>query len=207
VIGIVASRIVEEFGRPTILIGLDGADGKGSGRSISRFDLHHGIGRCKHLLARFGGHRSAAGVTIARENVEEFARCFNESVKQDLTLEDLVPELRVDMEVALSDVTPEFEKLLRHLEPCGMGNPAPLLVTRRITLKEPPRVVGETGLRLKIDTRDGNFLEAISWSLGPRIKEFQVGKPMDMAFRLELNEYRGVTSLQAKIADIRLDPE
>jgi single-stranded-DNA-specific exonuclease len=207
VIGIVASRIVEEFGRPTILIGLDGADGKGSGRSISRFDLHHGIGRCKHLLARFGGHRSAAGVTIARENVEEFARCFNESVKQDLTLEDLVPELRVDMEVALSDVTPEFEKLLRHLEPCGMGNPAPLLVTRGVTLKEPPRVVGETGLRLKIDTRDGNFLEAISWSLGPRIKEFQVGKPMDMAFRLELNEYRGVTSLQAKIADIRLDPE
>ena len=207
VIGIVASRIVEEFGRPTILIGLDGADGKGSGRSISRFDLHHGIGRCKHLLARFGGHRSAAGVTIARENVEEFARCFNESVKQDLTLEDLVPELRVDMEVALSDVTPEFEKLLRHLEPCGMGNPAPLLVTRGVTLKEPPRVVGETGLRLKIDTRDGNFLEAISWSLGPRIKEFQVGKPMDMAFRLELNEFRGVTSLQAKIADIRLDPE
>ncbi len=206
VIGIVASRIVEEFGRPTILIGLDGADGKGSGRSISRFDLHHGIGRCRHLLARFGGHRSAAGVSIARENVDEFARCFNESVRADLTLDDLVPELRVDMEVALADVTVEFEKLLRHLEPCGMGNPAPLLVTRGVRLKEAPRVVGETGLKLKIDTGNGAFLEAISWSLGPRIKEFDVARPMDIAFRLELNEFRGVSSLQAKIADVRFEP-
>src|SRR3954470_5893743 len=106
VIGIVASRIVEEFGRPTILIGLEGDEGKGSGRSISRFDLHAGIGRCRHLLKRFGGHRSAAGVTIARDQVEAFAHAFNESARSVLTPDDLVPELRVDMEVSLSDITP-----------------------------------------------------------------------------------------------------
>src|SRR6476619_5382855 len=104
VIGIVASRIVEEFGRPTILIGLDGDEGKGSGRSISRFDLHAGIGRCRDLLKRFGGHRSAAGVTIARDMVSEFARCFNEAARAALTPDDLVPELRVDLEVELSDL-------------------------------------------------------------------------------------------------------
>src|ERR1700716_8668 len=120
--GIVASRRGEEFGRPTVLIGLDGAQGKGSGRSISRFDLHAGIGRCRHLLERFGGHRSAAGVTIARDRVDEFAQCFNESARSELTVDDLVPELRIDMEVALSDLTPRFEALLRHLEPCGVGN-------------------------------------------------------------------------------------
>src|SRR5215217_1115783 len=106
VIGIVASRIVEEFGRPTILIGLDGEHGKGSGRSISRFDLHAGIGGCRHLLERFGGHRSAAGVTIARERVDEFTRCFNAAARAALSADDLVPELRIDMEVALADLTP-----------------------------------------------------------------------------------------------------
>src|SRR6476619_6773783 len=104
VIGIVASRIVEEFGRPTILIGLDGDEGKGSGRSISRFDLHAGIGRCRDLLKRFGGHRSAAGVTIARDQVDEFARAFNDSARSVLSPDDLVPELRIDMEVAISDL-------------------------------------------------------------------------------------------------------
>ena len=202
VIGIVASRIVEEFGRPTILIGLDGADGKGSGRSISRFDLHAGIGRCRHLLARFGGHRSAAGVSIAREHVEEFARCFNESVKADLTLEDLVPELRIDMEVALADITPTFESLLRHLEPCGMGNPAPLLMTRGVRLASPPRLVGQTGLKLRIETA-GQPLEAIGWALGPRMGEIDVTQPIDLAFRLERDEYQGVSRLQAKLSDFR----
>jgi single-stranded-DNA-specific exonuclease len=203
VIGIVASRLVEEFGRPTILIGLEGDEGKGSGRSISRFDLHAGIGRCKHLLKRFGGHRSAAGVTIARDQVDEFARCFNEGARAVLTPDDLVPELRVDMEVALADVTPEFEKLLHHLEPCGMGNPAPMLMTRGVRLAVPPRVVGTDGLKLRIDTGNGMSLEAIGWSLGPRIGELDVTRPIDVAYRLERDEYQGVSRLQARLADFR----
>jgi single-stranded-DNA-specific exonuclease len=203
VIGIVASRLVEEFGRPTILIGLDGEHGKGSGRSISRFDLHAGIHRCRHLLERFGGHRSAAGVTIARSNVDEFARCFNESARSVLTPDDLVPELRVDMEVALSDLTPGFEALLRHLEPCGMGNPAPMLMTRGVRLAAPPRIVGQGGLKLRLETESGAPLDAIGWSLGGRIGELDVSRPVDIAYRLEREEYQGVSRLQAKLADFR----
>jgi single-stranded-DNA-specific exonuclease len=202
VIGIVASRIVEEFGRPTVLIGLDGDSGKGSGRSISRFDLHAGIARCRHLLERFGGHRSAAGVTIARDRVEEFARCFNESARSVLSADDLVPELRVDLEVSLADVTPGFEALLRHLEPCGMGNPAPVLMARDVRLASPPRVVGQSGLKLRLETEHGP-LDAIGWSLGPRIGEIDVNRPLDIAFRLERDEYQGVERLQAKLSDFR----
>jgi single-stranded-DNA-specific exonuclease len=203
VIGIVASRIVEEFGRPTILIGLDGDHGKGSGRSISRFDLHSGIGRCRHLLERFGGHRSAAGVTIARDKVDEFARCFNDAARAELTPEDLVPELRVDMEVELADITPGFEALLRHLEPCGMGNPSPMLVTRGVRLAAPPRAVGQGGLKLRLDMPAGDPLDALGWSLGARIGELDVRRPIDIAYRLERDEYQGVSRLQAKLADFR----
>ena len=204
VIGIVASRLVEEFGRPTILIGLDGDQGKGSGRSISRFDLHGGIGRCRHLLERFGGHRSAAGVTIARDRVEEFTRCFNESARSVLTLDDLVPELRVDMEVGIEDVTLEFEALLRHLEPCGMGNPSPMLVTRGVRLASPPKTVGDGGLKLMIDAPGRDSIEAIGWSLGPRIGELDMSRSFDIAYRLERDEFRGKVRLQARIADFRV---
>ncbi len=207
VIGIVASRIVEEFGRPTILIGLDGDEGKGSGRSISRFDLHGGIGRCKHLLRRFGGHRSAAGVTIARSQVDAFARCFNDGARAELTADDLVPELRVDMEIALDDITPAFEALLRHLEPCGMGNPSPVLVTRGVRLAAPPRIVGKGGLKLRIATSSGEPLEAIGWTLGARAGEIAPGATLDIAYRLERDEYQGVSRLQARLADFRVSEQ
>ena len=204
VIGIVASRVVEEFGRPAILIGLDGDEGKGSGRSISRFDLHAGIGRCSHLLKRFGGHRSAAGVTIARPQVEEFARCFNESARSVLSPDDLVPEIRVDLEVELADLTPAFESLLRHLEPCGMGNPAPVLVTRNVRLAAPPRLVAQNGLKLRIANPGGAPIDAIGWSLGPRIAELDVNRPFDIVYRFERDEYQGVSRLQAKLSDFRV---
>jgi len=205
VIGIVASRIVEEFGRPTILVGLEGDEGKGSGRSISRFDLHAGIGRCRHLLKRFGGHRSAAGVTIARDRVDEFARSFNEAARSELSHDDLVPELRVDMEVSLAEITPAFEALLRHLEPCGMGNPSPMLVTRGVRLAAPPRAVGQGGLKLRLDMPAGDPLEAIGWSLGGRIGELQMSQSFAIAYRLERDEYQGVSRLQAKLADFRVE--
>ena len=203
VIGIVASRIVEEFGRPTVLIGLEGDAGKGSGRSISRFDLHAGIGRCAHLLERFGGHRSAAGVTIARDRVEAFAQCFNESARSVLTVDDLVPELRVDLEVALGDLTPGFEALLRHLEPCGVGNPAPVLLTRGVRLAAPPRAVGQGGLKLRLETGSREPLDAIGWSLGRRLAEIDPARPLDIVYRLERDEYKGVSRLQVRLADFR----
>ncbi len=202
VIGIVASRIVERFGRPTILIALDGDEGKGSGRSISPFDLHAGIGECRDLLIRFGGHRSAAGITIARDRVEEFSRRFNEAARAALTPEDLVPEVRADLELPFDAATEQLEALLRHLEPCGAGNPSPVLVARQVTLGAPPRVVGKDGLRLVLQG-GGHTLTALGWGMADRRGELEVGRPVDVAFRLDRDEWKGESRLQARLSDFR----
>jgi single-stranded-DNA-specific exonuclease len=203
VVGIVASRIVEEFGRPAVLIALEGSEGKGSGRSISAFDLHAGIGKCRDLLLRFGGHRSAAGVTIARGNVPEFARRFNEAARESLTPDDLVPELRADLEVDLGQVDEALEALLRHLEPCGIGNPSPVLIARGVRVVAAPKTVGKDGLRLRLQ-QSGVELGALGWGMAHRASEFTAGSTVDVAFRLERDEWNGDSRLQARLADIRV---
>jgi single-stranded-DNA-specific exonuclease len=204
VIGIVASRMVEEFCRPTILIALDGDTGKGSGRSISQFHLHDGLGECRDLLLRFGGHRSAAGVTIAAHCVEAFATRFNEVAAARLTPDDLIPELRVDLEVSLDEVSEELERMLRHLEPCGMGNPSPVLVARDVTVAAPPRVVGKDGLKVRLRSATSEReVVALGWGMAPRIGELEVGRGIDVAFRVERDEWNGESSVQARLADFR----
>lgn len=201
VIGIVASRIVEEFGRPTIMIALDGETGKGSGRSNSVMDLHKALGETKDLLVRFGGHRAAAGITISRDRVAEFSERFNLVASTMLTPEDLLPEVKIDMEIAIGNANDELEKMLRHFEPFGIGNPTPVLVARNVPLAGKPRLIGQDGLKLRLDTGAGE-LEAIGWGLADRFAEFEQAKNVDIAFRLERDEYRGESRLQAKIADI-----
>jgi single-stranded-DNA-specific exonuclease len=202
VIGIVASRIVEEFGRPTILIALEGGEGKGSGRSISPFDLHAGLSRCRELLLRFGGHRAAAGVTIARDRLAEFTRRFNDVARESLSPADLVPELRADLEVRLRDVNDSLELLLRHVEPCGVGNPAPVLVARGARVVAAPKVVGKDGLRVRLE-QDGTEISALGWGMAWRAPELSVGATIDVAFRLERDEWNGESQLQARLADFR----
>ncbi len=204
VIGIVASRLVEEFGRPTVLIALSGDQGKGSGRSISKFDLHGALGQSSEFLLRYGGHRMAAGVTVARDKVGEFAARFNEVARSLLSADDLVPEIRVDLEVSIDGMDQKIESLFRHFEPFGIGNPAPVLLARNVTIAKPPKPVGHDGLKLVLDTGTGS-LEALGWGFAPRVAEFQLqpGSKIDIAFRLERDEYRGESYLQARIADIR----
>jgi single-stranded-DNA-specific exonuclease len=202
VIGIVASRIVEEFGRPTILIAVDGDDGKGSGRSISAFDLHAGLSACRDLFVRFGGHRSAAGVSIQAHRIPEFAARFNAVAAERLTEDDLVPELRVDLEVTLDQVTDELDSLLRHLEPCGIGNPSPVLVARDVVVASPPRVIGKDGLKVAVRGND-RYLVAIGWGMAPRVAELEPGRTIDIAFRIERDDWNGESRLQARLADFR----
>ena len=202
VIGIVASRLVEEFGRPTILIALSGDQGKGSGRSISKFDLHGALGQSRDFLLRYGGHRAAAGVTVARDKVGEFAARFNQVARSVLSPDDLVPEIRVDLEVNVDGIDQRLESLFRHFEPFGIGNPSPVLLARNVTIAKPPRVIGRDGLKLVLDTGTGS-LEAVGWGFAPRAAEFQPGTKVDIAFRLERDEYRGESYLQARVADIR----
>lgn len=202
VIGIVASRLVEEFGRPTVLIALDGDEGKGSGRSISAFDLHAGLADCRDLLIRFGGHRAAAGVTIAAGQVPAFAARFNDIARAALTPDDLVPELHIDLEVPLDQADNELETLLRHLEPCGVGNPSPLLMAHGVTVAAPPRVVGKDGLKLLLSA-NGRELTALGWGMASRARELEPGGTIDIAYRLECDEWNGETRLQARLADFR----
>lgn len=196
VIGIVASRVVERYGRPTFLIALDGDTGKGSGRSIAAFDLHDALQRCGDLLLRYGGHRMAAGLTIARSEVDAFRDRLNAIAATELDLDDLGPTQKVDLELPLSDVTPELEVLLRHLEPCGMGNPSPVFGVRGVRLQD-PRVVGTNHLKATLQGA-GASIDAIAFGCGDRATGIGSGR-VDAAFRLELNEYRGRVTLQAKI--------
>jgi single-stranded-DNA-specific exonuclease len=202
VIGIVASRLVEETARPVVMVAVHDGEGKGSGRSIPAFDLHGGLGACQDLFVRFGGHRAAAGVTISAANIPAFAERFNAIARERLTVDDLVPELRVDLELSLDDVTDDFETLLRHFEPYGMGNPAPVFLARGVRLAGSPRVVGTDGLKLRLQTSRGE-LEAIGWGMGALAATLDPAVPVDIAYRLERDEYRGVSRLQAKLAGVR----
>ena len=202
VIGIVASRLVEETARPTVLISLDGDEGKGSGRAPLPFDLHAGLSECRDLLLRFGGHKAAAGVTIATAQVEAFAQRFNDVARAKLSPEDLYPELRIDAEISIDDVTDDLEALLRHFEPFGVGNPSPVFASRNVRLAAPARVVGTDGLKLRVAGAT-HERDALGWGMGELAAELPIEAPFDLAYRVERDTYMGETRLQLRIADIR----
>jgi single-stranded-DNA-specific exonuclease len=196
VVGIVASRIVERYGRPAFLVCFDGEIGRGSGRSISRFDLHGALLRCGDLLERFGGHTMAAGVTIRRDQFAAFRERFEAVAAEQLGYEGLGPEQRVDLEIALDLATPELELLCRYLEPCGMGNAAPVFGVRGVDFTG-RQTVGGHHLKGSLRASSG-ILDAIGFRLADRLEELGAG-PVDAAFRLEQHEYRGLSSLQARL--------
>ncbi|MGH7525659.1 MAG: single-stranded-DNA-specific exonuclease RecJ [Gemmatimonadales bacterium] len=196
VVGIVASRVVERYGRPTFLIAFDGEIGKGSGRSISRFNLHAALLACGDLLERYGGHHMAAGLTIRKQNLEAFRERFGDLARETLSPEDLGPEQRVDLEVGLQQLTPELERLCRHLEPCGAGNPSPVFGVRGVRFTGRMRV-GQGHLKGTLD--DGRTrLSAIGFQWADRVP--WLGDDLvDAAFRLESNEWNGHSTLQARL--------
>lgn len=199
VVGIVASRVVERYGRPAFLVGFDGDIGKGSGRSISRFDLHGALGQCADLLERYGGHRMAAGVTVRRSQFDAFRERFEQIALDRLGPTDLGPEQRVDIEIPLAEASNDLERLIRHLEPCGMGNPAPVFGVRGVGLTR-RQTVGTNHLRGMLEAADGS-IGAIGFQLADRLATLGNG-PVDAAFRLEQNEFRGLTSLQARLLSV-----
>lgn len=201
VIGIVASRLVEDTGRPTVLVAIQDGVGKGSGRSIPAFDLHGGLGECRDLLLRFGGHRAAAGVTVDPGALPAFAERFNTIARQRLAADDLVREFRVDLELPIEDASADLETLLRHFEPFGIGNAAPLFVSRAVRLLGRPRVLGHDGLKLRLQAGSGE-LEALGWGMGSLAPELADGALVDVAYRLERDEFRGQQRLQARLVDI-----
>ena len=203
VIGIVASRIVEQISRPVVMVALDGDTGKGSGRSIGAFDLHAGLSECREHLVRFGGHRAAAGITVQTELVPILQTRFNAVARERLTADDLVPEQRIDLEVTVDDLTDDLEKLLQYFEPHGLGNPTPTLALRGARIDCAPKRIGQTdGVRTAVSS-DRGAIAAIGWRLGERAKLLDPSQPVDLAFRLDRDDYRGADRLQLTLVDVR----
>jgi single-stranded-DNA-specific exonuclease len=204
VIGIVASRVVEQVHRPTVMIALDAdGEGKGSARSIPGFHLYEAMRYCSEHLVRFGGHRAAAGCSIRRESVDAFRAAFDARARSALTDELLVPEVRVDLELGLHEADARLLGLLRHLAPCGQGNPTPVFAARGVEVAGDPRIVGKNHLKLTLASR-GVRLEAVGWGMGDRLKDMNASSgPLDVAFKLEENTWNGRTSLQARLVDLR----
>ncbi|MCZ6918279.1 MAG: single-stranded-DNA-specific exonuclease RecJ [Gemmatimonadetes bacterium] len=201
VIGIVASRVVERYARPTFLIGLDGAEGKGSGRSVPGFDMHAALTRCADHLVKFGGHPMAAGLTIHRDRIDAFREAFNAIARAELSKDDLVNVQRVDVTASVDRLDPDLERLLRHLEPCGMGNPAPVFAVMGARAAD-VREVGNNHLKFRIEDQTGG-LDAIAFERADRVPVEWLQGPVDVAFRLEENEFQGRVSLQARVVDLR----
>ena len=198
VIGIVASRLVERYGRPTFLIGWDGDTGRGSGRSISGFDLHEALRRVGHHLEKYGGHRMAAGLTVRRDRFEPFRVAFLRVAGELLGPDDLVPRQRVDLELPLGLLSDKLERLMRYLEPCGPGNPAPVFGVRAARAVGARRV-GTNHLRFLLDDGSG-VLPAIGFQWADAVPDAWLAEPLDVAFRLERDEWQGRATLQARVA-------
>jgi single-stranded-DNA-specific exonuclease len=201
VIGLVASRLVERYSRPTVLVALEGDTGKGSARSIGAFDLHAALTECAPYLSRYGGHKMAAGLTIERGRLDGFREAFNGVARAWLTEDDLVPTQRIDVLATVEALDDDLERLLRHLEPCGPGNAGPVLGVVGGTMRS-EKVVGANHLRFTLDDGTG-YIPAIAFNWADRVPpEWRVG-PVDVAVRLDRNEWRGSSSLQARVVDIR----
>ena len=203
VIGIVASRVLEQYYRPTFLIALDGEKGRGSGRSIPGFHLFDAMKACEMYLEQFGGHKAAAGLQIRAENVEAFREAFNAVAHERLAPEDLHPRLRVDREIEMSDVSAELWRFLAHFGPFGQGNPKPVFLARDVRLLAAPEVVGEQHLRLRIEVGDGATPEAIAFGQAGASEWLEESSRVDLAFQLGVRQWQGIQYVQPQVLDVR----
>jgi single-stranded-DNA-specific exonuclease len=200
VIGIVASRIAERFYRPTILISLDGKLGKGSGRSIEGFHLFEYLLRCKDLLAGFGGHESACGVTIEKDNIPVFTEFINNEAFKDVDEHILSPKLDIEMDVALGSLSEDVIMEIDNLSPFGCDNPRPVLSTRNLRIKDGPRQIGKSGFKFLV-TDNNITCEAVAFTKG-NLEVPAYGSTVDIAYIPSINNWQGVRSIQLELKDI-----
>ena len=201
VIGIVASRIAERFYRPAILISLDGKVGKGSGRSIEHFHLFEYLLRCKDLLAGFGGHESACGITIEKERIPEFTELINKEAFNDADESIFSPKLDIEMDVPLSSLNEDMIKEIEALAPFGSENPRPVLVSRNLYIKDGPRQIGKSGFKFWV-TDNQVTCEAVTFGRG-NLEMPKPGSSVDIAYIPSLNNWQGVRSIQLELKDIK----
>ena len=203
VIGIVASRLVERYHLPTVMISITNGEGKGSARSIPGFHLCDALKQCEHLLLQYGGHKYAAGLSIAPENIEEFRRKFMEVSKVELTDDDIQPKLRIDLELELSEITDDFMETLERFAPFGPQNMRPVFLTRNCEILGRPQIVGNNHLRMRV--RKGNAVfDVIGFGFGDMVSQLSGGLSVDLVYCLEYNTYNDETQIQIRLKDLKL---
>lgn len=202
VIGIVASRLVERYYRPTIMMTTVDGVAKGSARSVSGFNIHEALKRCEDKLIQFGGHKYAAGLTVELNRLDEFRDAFKQVAAELLTEELLTPEIHIDAEVRLSDITPKFIKILNQFAPFGPENMRPIFAMYGIEVHGQPRIVGKNHLKFKVRSNT-HVVDAIGFNLGHLLSRLQSGKKVDVAFSLDESEFAGEAVPQLKVRDIK----
>lgn len=207
IIGIVASRIVEEFYRPTIIL-TKSTDGliTGSARSIKEFNIYNGIDYCADLLEHFGGHNYAAGLSLKEENLQAFMDKFEGFVCERLQdTQALIPEIDVDMELDLTDITSHFMANLKRFAPFGPGNMAPVFLSRRLVEEGNGRIVGEKHIKMRVCYRTKNCrpIDAIAFNQKENFDKVSSGQDFDMLYHVEENTWNNVTSIQLNVKDIK----
>jgi single-stranded-DNA-specific exonuclease len=206
VIGIVASRLIEKYYRPTII--LTESDGKvsGSARSVKEFDIYAAIEKCSDLLDQFGGHKFAAGLTLQKENIEAFREKFEMVVSESITADQLVPKIEIDLELEFHEITDKFLRILRQFAPHGPENMSPVFCARQVFDTGWGQVFGNNHLKLEVFQKSNPIIrfQAIAYDKGDYITFFQKKTPMDIVFKIQEIGFKGPGSIQLVIEDLKI---
>lgn len=207
VVGIVASRLVEAFYKPTVVLTKSNGFVTGSARSVAGFDLYEAIESCADLLENFGGHVYAAGLTLKEENLAEFARRMDEFVSGKVTSDMLVPIVDVDARLDFAQITPKFFRILKQFQPFGPGNSNPLFITENVYDAGGGRKVGAGGVHMKLDliqeSQPYHQIAAIAFNMAESYDYIKEGNPFDVCYAIVENYYRGSSTLQLRVRDIK----
>ncbi len=207
IVGIVASRLCEEFYKPTVVLTKANGLVSGSARSVKGFDLYSAIDSCHDLLENFGGHLYAAGLTMREENVEAFAKSFEDFVSQNIKQEQLTPQIEIDAEMPFSELSPRFFRILKQFAPFGPCNMKPVFCTRRVYDAGGSRAVGKDKAHLKLELRDEsgeNVFSGIAFHMSRFAEPLKAHQPIDICYTLEENSFNGITTMQLQVRDIKL---
>lgn len=203
VVGIVCSRLVEAFGRPTILLARGEESCHGSGRSIEGFNLHEGLLACAGMLEKFGGHDMAAGMVVRNDRLDDFARAFGDWASARITTEMMSPTLRIDCEAGIDELTPDSVRELSSLGPFGRGNQRPCVVLRGVTPVRDAEAMGANGAHLNVQvTADGKIVRLVGWRWGERRDRLRAGRRLDVAIHPIINSFRGEARVEGEIRDV-----
>ncbi len=207
VLGIVASKLTDEFYRPTIVLSKSNGMASGSARSVKDFDIYNAIESCSELLDQFGGHMYAAGLTLKEENIEAFKEMFEEVVQNTIKDHMLIREVEIDIEIALHEINSSFFNILKQFAPFGPGNMAPVFKASGVNDKGYARIVGNNHLKLTLLQNNNRSItfNGIAFQLGNFLNKINSRKPFDVCFHIEEKNYNGRNSLQLNVKEIRFE--